>query len=254
MRLGIDANSSGAAQPDMAEEMGARMIKALTCAALCLGLALPAAAATVSGSAKVIDGDTLEIGTQRVRLFGIDAPEGTQTCDRSGERWACGQASADELRGMIGSGELICSGNEVDTYGRLLAVCTIGGVDLNRLMVSEGWATAFRRYSENYVPDENQARAFRRGLWSSSFMSPEDYRAAQRGDAPATPQKVSSARPRVVEQSTSSGCVIKGNRSRRGEWIYHVPSMPYYEQTRAEEMFCSESQAQAAGYRRAKVR
>lgn len=225
------------------------MIKLLACAALCL-CAVPVAAATVSGSAKVIDGDTLEIGSQRIRLFGIDAPEATQKCDRAGERWACGQASADELRGMIGSGELTCSGNEVDTYGRLLAVCTISGVDLNRLMVTEGWATAFRRYSENYMPDENQARAFRRGLWSSSFMSPEDYRSAQReGAAPAA----TSARQRVTEGPSSGGCVIKGNRSRRGEWIYHVPGMPYYEQTRAEEVFCTEAQAQAAGYRRAKV-
>lgn len=47
---------------------------------------------------------------------------------------------------------------------------------------------------------------------------------------------------------------IKGNRNRRGEWIYHVPGMPYYDQTQPEEIFCSERQAQAAGYRRAIVR
>lgn len=50
-----------------------------------------------------------------------------------------------------------------------------------------------------------------------------------------------------------SACNIKGNRDRRGQWIYHVPAMPYYDQTRAEDIFCNEAEAQAAGYRRAIV-
>lgn len=49
-------------------------------------------------------------------------------------------------------------------------------------------------------------------------------------------------------------CLIKGNHSRRGDWIYHLPGMPYYDDTRAEAYFCTEAQAQAAGYRRAIVR
>lgn len=49
-------------------------------------------------------------------------------------------------------------------------------------------------------------------------------------------------------------CRIKGNHSRRGDWIYHLPGMPYYDATRAEAYFCTEAQAQAAGYRRAIVR
>lgn len=64
-------------------------------------------------------------------------------------------------------------------------------------------------------------------------------------------------RLRRVRQATaarSSACNIKGNHSRRGEWIYHLPGMPYYEQTRPEAMFCTEAEAQAAGYRRAIVR
>ena len=112
-------------------------------------VAVSAAAAPVSGPATVIDGDTLEIDGRRIRLFGIDAPELSQTCDRGGEAWACGSAAADELRAMIGSYSLSCEGGEVDTFGRLLAVCYISGVDLNRALVAEGWATAFRRYSDN---------------------------------------------------------------------------------------------------------
>lgn len=215
--------------------------------------ASPALAATLSGSAIVIDGDTLEITGKRVRLFGIDAPESTQTCDRQGELWACGKASADQLRGLIGNSELACSGNEVDAYGRLLAVCMIAGVNLNQTLVAQGWATAFRRYSDDYVADETRARAGKLGLWSSSFMAPEDYGTAERGDG--TPTRT-APRPGVqtFAAPAAGSCSIKGNRNRRGQWIYHLPGMPYYEQTRAEEMFCTEAQAQAAGYRRAIVR
>lgn len=114
-------------------------------------LSVPAAAETLSGPAKVIDGDSLEVAGSRVRLFGIDAPEATQTCDRVGEAWACGQASAEQLQGLIGTDTIVCQGSEKDVFGRLLAICRIAGVDLNRAMVAGGWATAFRRYSDDYA-------------------------------------------------------------------------------------------------------
>lgn len=206
----------------------------------------------MSGQAMVVDGDTLEISSRRIRLFGIDAPELSQTCDRNGESWACGQASADELRAMIGNYELSCDGYETDVYGRLLAVCTVSGISLNRTMVAEGWATAFRRYSEDYVADEARARASQLGLWSSSFMSPEEFRMAADATGPVPQPQRAPATSRTSVAATSA-CPIKGNRSRRGEWIYHLPGMPYYDETRAEQMFCTEAEAQAAGYRRSRA-
>ena len=90
------------------------------------------------------------------------------------------------------------------------------------------------------------------GLWASEFQSPEDYRRAEDESVlhMREPPVASGQRP----APSQSGCPIKGNRSRRGDWIYHLPGMPYYEQTVAEEVFCTEAQAVAAGYRRSRAR
>ncbi|QDM40638.1 hypothetical protein [Altererythrobacter sp. TH136] len=121
-------------------------------------------------------------------------------------------------------------------------------------MVAEGWATAFRRYSDRYLADEARAQAAKLGIWSSSFVRPEEYRTAVSTPAEARGSPQRYATPARANAAPSQGCVIKGNHSRRGEWIYHLPGMPYYAQTRAEAMFCSEAEARAAGYRRAIVR
>lgn len=126
-----------------------------------------------------------------------------------------------------------------------MAVCSAGYAQLNRTMVESGWATAFRKYSQDYIADEIRARGERRGLWKSTFELPETYRIAQAAAPIASGPATERARPRAP--APSGGCLIKGNRSRRGEWIYHLPGMPYYTETRAEEMFCTEAQAQAAG-------
>jgi hypothetical protein len=67
-------------------------------------------------------------------------------------------------------------------------------------------------------------------------------------------RSVARMSPRISNSTANAACRIKGNRNRKGQWIYHLPGMPYYEQTRAEDMFCTEAQARAAGYRRAIVR
>ena len=139
-------------------------MKSLLPLAVLLLLASPAVAETRSGSAAVIDGDTLEIQGKRIRLFGIDAPEGTQLCYRGAESWACGEAAARELRGLIGTSAVSCTGHEIDQFGRLLAVCTVAGTDLGKLMVAQGWAIAFRRYSDNYVADQTRAQAGKLGM------------------------------------------------------------------------------------------
>lgn len=212
--------------------------------------AVPAGAETLSGPARVVDGDTLVVGERRVRLFGIDAPEAAQTCTRDGEEWACGVESARQLSELVGNGDVVCTGDEIDGYQRLVAVCHTDRFNLNRTLVEYGWATAFREYSDAYIADETRAKMARRGIWSSTFDLPGSFRLAQQPEAPQR----ASTREVAPRQTFRGGCVIKGNRSRRGEWIYHLPGMPYYDVTRPEELFCSEADAQAAGYRRAIVR
>ena len=128
-----------------------------------------AIAADLTGLPSVVDGDTLEIRGERVRLHGIDAPEGRQLCVKpTDERWRCGQNAALMLADLIGRRPVRCEGNERDRYGRLIAVCYLGDLDLNRWMVENGWAVAFRRYSLDYVDAEAEAKA---GLCHINFSA-----------------------------------------------------------------------------------
>lgn len=145
-----------------------------------MAAALSAQAEGVIGQASVIDGDTLEIHGQRIRLFGIDAVESRQRCERDGQAWNCGKDSAFALADRIGRSAIDCRGQEKDRYGRLVAVCFKGAEDLNRWMVEQGWAVAYRRYSVDYVAAEDAARAARRGLWASRFEMPWDWRKKER--------------------------------------------------------------------------
>lgn len=148
----------------------------LSTLALSGGGAVPAAAESLAGQASVIDGDTIEIHGQRIRLFGIDAVESRQRCIRGGQQWNCGKDSAFALADRIGRAAIDCRGVERDRYRRLVAVCFKGAEDLNRWMVEQGWAVAYRRYSLDYVQAEEAAKAAGRGLWSGSFEMPWEWR------------------------------------------------------------------------------
>lgn len=203
-----------------------------------------------SGLGQAKDGDSLMVGSREVRLFGIDAPEWDQPCTRAGKPWACGQDAADQLSKLVTGRQVSCVPVNTDEHGRAVARCSVGSTDVNRAMVSSGYATAYRHYSTDYVSAEESAKAAKRGLWAGRFQKPSDYRHA--GEAPPM-QRVRNRRAAAAPAEPVSGCTIKGNRGSNG-WIYHLPGMPFYGRTKAEEMFCSEADAEAAGYRRAKVR
>lgn len=128
------------------------------------------------GHARVVDGDTIEIGTVRIRLWGIDAPETGQQCAIAATTYRCGQTAASTLAALIGAREVECTWKSRDRYGRPIAICRAGGLDLGAEMVRSGWALAFVKYSSDYVLQENEARRARRGLWAGSFMPPSEWR------------------------------------------------------------------------------
>lgn len=135
----------------------------------------------IVGIASVTDGDSIEIHGTRIRLYGIDAPESEQECiRRDGARWRCGQQAALALSDRIGRAVVSCEPRDRDRYGRTVAVCFLGREDLNRWMVANGWAVAFRRYSLDYVAEEGGARLAGAGLWSSTFQMPWDWRRRSR--------------------------------------------------------------------------
>lgn len=140
-------------------------------------LAPARADAVLHGAAVVRDGDSLEIGTQRVRLWGVDAPEFKQTCTRGSQRWDCGRAARDALRRLLGSQPVRCQTVDRDTHGRHVARCSVGGRSVNEWLVQRGWAVDYTRYSRgHYAQAQAEARAARRGIWSGRFELPEQYR------------------------------------------------------------------------------
>ena len=222
-------------------------------------LATPALAAPFHGIAVAKDGDSLMVGTTEVRLFGVDAPEYDQRCKRNGTDWSCGAEAADKLSQLVTGKSVRCSPINTDQHGRTLARCTVGTLDINRAIVASGFAVAYRHYSSDYISAEEAAKVNKRGIWAGTFEMPSDYRHEGVASAPVREPVARPTRtraPQIVRAQpleAKYGCSIKGNQGSNG-WIYHVPGMPYYSRTRAEQMFCSEAAARAAGYRRAKVR
>lgn len=198
---------------------------------------------TIDGMAQVLDGDTVQIGVARIRLFGIDAFEGEQMCiGAGGTEYGCGGQATRALAGVIGDRPVACVRKGIDAYGRTLGICRVEATDLSSWMVREGHAVAYRRYALDYVVDEDFARDERRGAWSGSFRLPWDYRPTRRAGA---------AEAQRTAAPPSASCVVKGNVNRKGRRIYHVPGDPYYGRTKPENWFCSAAEAEAAGFRRA---
>ena len=155
-------------------------------AALILGLLILLAARLdrvetrqTQGAAIINDGDSITLGTERIRMRGIDAPEYTQTCRRNGADYACGTLARQSLVRLIAGRPVTCSGWQRDRYGRLLGDCKAGGTDLNRGQVEAGWAVAFG----DFESEEATARAAKVGIWAGTFDQPQDWRDSHHGEA-----------------------------------------------------------------------
>lgn len=134
----------------------------------------------------ILDGDTLDFSGVRVRIFGIDAPERDQLCEHAdGSRYGCGQFARETMVQLIAGEPVSCTRRDIDPYGRMVAVCKGARADLGAAMVEAGAAIAYRHYSMDYVPQENEARSHSTGIWQGRFEAPWDYRHRGRANTEA---------------------------------------------------------------------
>ncbi len=142
----------------------------------------------IYGVPKIIDGDTVRINDKKIRLEGIDAPEIKQQCKKPflkisamigfqfDKNYSCGVTSKIKLKDKIKTSKIKCISSSKDKYKRFLATCFKERINLNKWMVRNGYAVAYRRYSKEYVKDEKYAKKNKLGIWEGSFTRPEKWR------------------------------------------------------------------------------
>lgn len=133
-----------------------------------------------SAEVTVVDGDSLKIGEQNIRLDGIDAPEYTQKCfDKKGTTYFCGQEAMLYLENMTQGKDVECKClAQKDRYKRDICECFVEGISLNGAMVASGWAITYR--DKTYILQENTAKLNKLGVWQGKYMRPAIYRALHR--------------------------------------------------------------------------
>ena len=137
----------------------------------------------VTGPVRVVDGDTLVMHDRRIRLSGIDAPEAQQKCLNANNQWyPCGHAATRALTKRISTNPVTCVLNPTpDRYGRELGTCWFSDNEhVQSWLVRSGWAVAYRRYSLQYLHEEDYARTHRTGIWSGGFVMPWAWRRGTR--------------------------------------------------------------------------
>jgi len=238
------------------------MFRKLLCAALLLSLPVVAQAAEIAGVPKIREGDYVQIGNSRIRLGGIDAPAVDQLClNTKGERWTCGAAAREELTKRFGDKHWTClPRGAIDRRGRIVARCQADGEDIQKWLVSNGWALAYTRLSRDYEADEKAAREAKAGMWQGAFIAPWDWRVRNKKTAILGAVKPPE-NARAILLASASGpvapspdCTIKGNVNRSGECIFHQRTSRWYAKiemkiSKGTRWFCSVEEAEAAGCR-----
>lgn len=183
-------------------------VAALVCAFLTLPVSVDAQ--ELRGTVRVIDGDSLELQGRRIRLWGIDAPEASQTCQRPnrGGEYPCGAESTKALHELIGGQEVRCSTLRPDRYGRDLAVCFVGAVELNRAMIRSGWALSY--LADDYAAEQRTAQIEQRGVWKGEFVEPEAFR---RGDRRTVPVQTTQRQVDVDSGACAASAILTSTLS-----------------------------------------
>jgi endonuclease YncB( thermonuclease family) len=233
-----------------------------------LGIALPMGSALAAG-AVVRDGNTIQLGDLTYRLDGVDAPELDQMCiDDHADPWSCGVDAREQLTKLIGGRPVHCEdrGPDKNFRKRHLGVCTVTGetASLNQLLVRQGLALNLEPSAKGrFEKDQASARDDRRGLWKGCFVSPQEFRHGKKdgallgGSCPADKDREIRDVLFPEDLSMPSGCTIKAKFAVRARvtgnvGIYHLQGCRSYPATtKPDRWFCSEDDAQAAGFRRA---
>jgi endonuclease YncB( thermonuclease family) len=222
-----------------------------------------------AANAVIRDGSTLQLGNVTYRLDGIDAPAFDQLCiDEHADPWTCGIEARDQLTKLIGGRQVRCDdlGADPSTRKRHLGACKIEGetTSLSQLLVGLGFALNVEASATGrFETDEARAREDRQGLWKGCFVAPQEFRLGKKdgtllgASCPADRDK--EIREALFPESLAmpSGCNIKGKFAVRARvtgnvGIYHLQACPSYPAlTKPDRWFCSEEDAQAAGFRRA---
>ena len=239
--------------------MAAPPFRRLAAGLMFLACAASPAAAELVGRASVIDGDTIELQGQRIRLHGIDAPEAAQQCrGDDGRPYPCGRIAAHALATTLANARPTrCEVRDRDQYDRIVATCfRADGKDAAAIMVQAGHALDWPRYSGGaYAGDQKLAEGTGLGMWQGTFTPPWEWRQGQRAEALGTPPRAATtASSATTTRSASADCRIKGNINDRGDRIYHVPGSRWYSRTqispgKGERWFCSADEARKAGWR-----
>jgi endonuclease YncB( thermonuclease family) len=146
----------------------------------------------ISGTASVVDADTLDVHGERIRLVGVDAPESKQQCRAGGKFYRCGQVAALALDEWINRNPVTCKIEDKDRYGRFLGQCSVRGDSVQEWLVINGHALAYRSYSKQYVPAEEKAHAAGAGIWAAEFVKPWDWRKGARLEGEKSSSQVAS--------------------------------------------------------------
>jgi endonuclease YncB( thermonuclease family) len=217
----------------------------------------------------VRDGGTIQLGDVAYRLDGIDAPEVDQMCiDEHADAWTCGVEARDQLSKLIDGRQVRCEDLGVGTTykRRHIGICTVEGetVNLSQMLVRQGFALNFEPYARGrFREDETAAKQGRRGLWKGCFVAPQEFRWGRK-DGALLGGSCRADRDREIravlfpeDPAMPPGCSIKGKFAMRARvtgkvGVYHLQACRTYPAvSRPDRWFCSEEDAQAAGFRKA---
>jgi endonuclease YncB( thermonuclease family) len=195
---------------------------------------------TVKGPGEALSGDLLRVAGTTMRLAGIEAPEQQQTCGAGNRRQSCGAAAQAALARLVGGRSVSCTQSGSDSAGRPLVTCTQGKIDINGELVRQGHAFAAGSLFATYSGLEREARNAKVGIWAAGEVErPSEFRSKLWAEA---------------KRRSPDGCPIKGRVTTGGSRIYVLPWSPDYDRgriqkARGERWFCSEQEAEAAGFR-----